>query len=291
MIHQYHCSALQSGPKLVVLGAIHGNETAGTLGIRHLQQAFENRQLTLSKGSLTLIPICNPKAYTNHVRYIERNLNRELYPKKQLVHYEDFLNPIICAALESADVLLDLHSYASKGGPFVFLGDTTQAEIDYCLHLGIEDIVYGWTQAFHKQHSDPKISMGTTEYARSHGALAVTVECGHHYNEDGPAIAYRTTLAALAYLNMIDLPTSPPRAPTFVQMQQVFYKQKPGVFTKPWQHFDWVEQDEPLARFDDGSELLAPAAGCIILPKAHVELGQEWFFFGMSTQCPQPLIE
>jgi predicted deacylase len=60
-IHQV--IGLSSGPKLIVLGAVHGNETCGTEAIRRLVQELEQGRLRIERGTLTMVPIANPLAY------------------------------------------------------------------------------------------------------------------------------------------------------------------------------------------------------------------------------------
>ena len=179
--------ALEPGPALTALGAVHGNERCGTQATGRLIAAIDNGAVTLKRGTLRLVPIVNPRAYREGVRFVERNLNRFLFPKDAKNHYEDYLDPIVCELLDKTDVLLDLHSYASHGGPFIFLGTPDAKEIAYATDLGVADFVHGWTEAFGSDKArDGRESQGTTEYARAKGALAITLECGHHHNADAP---------------------------------------------------------------------------------------------------------
>lgn len=284
---------LNPGPHLIVLGAVHGNETCGTTAIRKLIDELNNG-LSLTKGTLTCVPICNPKAYEQGTRFYERNLNRAMYIKESPKDYEDFIDPVLCSLIDQADVLLDIHSYASQGGPFGFLGSTNTQEIEYCRSLGINDFVYGWAEAFGKVEEDPRDNMGTVEYARSVGCVATTIECGNHLNDDAADIAYYTIINALTHLGMMDprgveqdrvKPTDQQR---FVQMKSVFYKEKEGDTTQPWKHYDTVEKNDVLATYADGEELVAPERGVIILPKLHTSVGGEWFYFGVETASPEP---
>ncbi len=285
----YH--ALKPGPTLLVLGSVHGNEQCGTRAIARLQQALDQAELTLHKGRLILIPITNPLAYERNVRFIERNLNRHLYPKAQPQAYEDFLDPILCHWLAQADAVLDLHSYTSPGGAFIFLGDDVVAERDFALSLGVNDFVYGWQQAYGAPMADAvaadqshRESMGTTEYARLHGAIAVTLECGHHLNVDAADIGYRAIINALSYLNMIDQVAAARRSSILrcVRMQSVFYRPESAQFSKPWRHFDAVKAGQVMAHLPNGMVISAPADGYIVLPKADVDTGSEWFYFGIA---------
>lgn len=64
-IHRY--AALRPGPKLIVTGAVHGNEVAGTKGIRRVLSELDHSELELIRGTVTFVPVCNPLAY-NHQR-------------------------------------------------------------------------------------------------------------------------------------------------------------------------------------------------------------------------------
>ena len=117
--------SLQPGPTFTVLGAVHGNEPCGAAAINRLVADVDSGAVALRQGTLQLVPVCNPRAYARNVRFVERNLNRSLYPKDKPVHYEDHIDPILCDALDRSDAVLDLHSYASQGGPFMFLSAFT----------------------------------------------------------------------------------------------------------------------------------------------------------------------
>jgi len=60
--------SLARGPRLIVLGAVHGNETCGTHGIRRVAAEFAAGSLALTCGTLTLVPIANPVAYARGQR-------------------------------------------------------------------------------------------------------------------------------------------------------------------------------------------------------------------------------
>lgn len=282
--------ALLPGPTLLVIGAVHGNEQCGTRAIIRLQQALDDGQIQLKQGRLLLLPIANPKAYAANVRFIERNLNRYLYPKPQPQAYEDFLDPILCHWLTQADVVLDLHSYTSPGGAFIFLGEDNGAERDFALSLGVNDFAYGWQQAYGAVTLDAvaaeqaqRESMGTTEYARQQGAIAVTLECGQHLNADAADVGYRAIVNALAYLKMSDqTPVVRSTSPRCVRMMSVFYRPEQAHFVQSWRHFDAIKAGEAIADLADGTQLTAPVDGYIVLPKADVDSGGEWFYFGVA---------
>ncbi len=280
--------SLVPGPTLTVLGAVHGNERCGAEAIGRLIADIDAGVLVPKLGTLQLVPVTNPGAYAQNVRFVERNLNRYLYPKDEKRHYEDHLDPIVCDLLDRTDVLLDLHSYTSQGGPFIFLDPKDPKELAFGTSLGVSDFVCGWSDAFGDGQGN-KESQGTTEYARTRGALAVTLECGNHHNADAPDVGYRAIVHAMAHLGMLDAnaaATGSPAAQRCVRMKSVYRREAGAVFAKPWRHFDPVAKGEAMARLQGGEILAAPEDGYIVLPKESADAGGEWFYFGTRMELP-----
>jgi predicted deacylase len=119
-VHQF--VALQPGPRLIVLGAVHGNETSGTRGIERILAELDAATLTIVRGTVTFVPVTNPLAYQKRQRMGDRNLNRNLYPNVQPRDYEDTIANVLCPMLAAHDVLLDLHSFHTAGEPFAMIG-------------------------------------------------------------------------------------------------------------------------------------------------------------------------
>lgn len=280
--------ALEPGPRLTVLGAVHGNERCGAGAIGRLIADIDAGTLAPKRGTLQLVPVTNPRAFEQNVRFVERNLNRYLYPKDEKRHYEDHLDPIVCDVLDRTDVLLDLHSYTSQGGPFIFLDPKDPKELAFGIALGVSDFVCGWSDAFGDGQGS-KESQGTTEYARTRGALAVTLECGNHHNPDAPDVGYRAILRGMAHLGMLDAgepAAGSSTATRCVRMKSVYRREDGAVFAKPWRHYDPVAKGEAMARLKGGEVLAAPEDGYIVLPKESADPGGEWFYFGTRMQLP-----
>src|SRR5207245_6134792 len=77
-----------TGPKLIVLGAVHGNETCGTKAIQRVIGEIDSGKLEIAAGQVTFVPIANPLAYRRGERAGERNLNRNLGPKDKPADFE-----------------------------------------------------------------------------------------------------------------------------------------------------------------------------------------------------------
>ena len=291
MIQSFTFSAPVAGLKFLVLGAVHGNEQCGTQAILRIVKEFEEGQLKLAQGSVTFVPICNPKAYAADTRYIDRNLNRFLVPQEKPDCYEAQIGNVLCPLLEKCDVLLDLHSYSVGGDPFVFVGSPYTAEHDFANCLGAAAGLTGWQAAYAASSRDngvvdPEEAIGTTEYARRFGARAVTLECGQHKNPLSSEVAYQAIRQALNFLQLVSLNVSTTVQPTkLVEVKKVFYRDdENSVFTKQWKHLEWVVGGEVIASSPQGSQITAPADGYIILPHADTPCGTEWFYWGQERR-------
>lgn len=296
--HRFHGAA--DGPRLIVLGAVHGNEVCGSIAIRQILAAFEAGELGMQRGSLTLLPVANPLAWEQRAREGQRNLNRRLQPTDTPREFEDHVANWLCPLLAEHDALLDLHSFHTPGEPFVMLGpdDNTGTlepfaraaeERALALHLGITRFVDGWLDTYargvaRRSASDPggdsHYGVGTTEYMRSVGGYGVTVECGQHDDPAAIAVARDCILRTLAFLGLIDeAPPPPVRKVEHLRMFEVIDRNHPqDRFTREWDSFDPVCAGDTIGVRADGSAVLAPDDGCILFPNPDAEPGREWFY-------------
>ena len=311
-----HCiSGLRRGPRLIVTGAVHGNETAGTQGIRQVLDEIDRGEIEITHGSVTLVPVCNPLAYNHMRRSGERNLNRRLQPTATPQDFEDRIANVLCPLLAAHDVLLDLHSFRSPGQPFVLRGPANnrgelqpfvhaQAEARLAAHVGVNRVVDGWMDAYATgvarrklmgltpgaAHEDPGYGVGTTEYMRSQGGYAVTLECGQHDDPAGADLARHAVRQTLALLGLADLPLQAPgQSAECLSLAQVIDRHaEADHFIKPWVSFTPVAESELIALRADGSEVRAPYAGYIVFPDVNAVPGHEWFY--MARPSTRPLL-
>lgn len=301
--------ALSDGPKLVVLGAVHGNEVCGTIAINRLISEFDSGELTLAAGQLTLVPVTNPLAYRKQQRVGDRNLNRNLAPTAQPVDFEDRIANWLCPILAANEILLDLHSFHTGGRPFAMLGPRnnqaglepfSQAEREeaMALRLGVTRFVDGWLDTYargvarrvaqsaggasraHLLNTDPRYGVGTTEYMRGQGGIAITLECGQHADQQAPLVAYRAILNTLRHCGLIagDKP-APVTQTEVLNLYEVIDKAHvDDSFAKPWASFDPIRQGDLIGTRNDGQKVLADKDGHIVFPNPKAEAGQEWFY-------------
>lgn len=308
-----HCfRALQPGPRLIVTGAVHGNETCGSQAIARVAREFDSGALELLRGSLTMVPVTNPLAYERRQRNGERNLNRNLYPNEQPQDYEDRIANVLCPLLAEHDVLLDLHSFHSPGEPFVMLGpqDNTgtlepfahaASEQALALRLGPRRIVEGWLSTYAEGvrrrlartptqdragllSTDPRYGVGTTEYMRSQGGYALTLECGQHADPAAPEVAWRAIHRTLAHLQLIAATAPEPVASAqLLRLTTVIDKHHADDrFVRTWSSYDPVRQGETIGMRHDGTPVQAAQDGFIVFPNPGASTGNEWFYFAQA---------
>jgi len=80
-LHRFE--GLRPGPRLLVLGAVHSNETCGPVAIGRLIAALDAGEVAIERGVLTLVPVTHPIAFARGRCESERNLNRDLRPARR----------------------------------------------------------------------------------------------------------------------------------------------------------------------------------------------------------------
>lgn len=305
---------LQPGPRLIVTGAVHGNETCGTTAIGRMLAELDAGRRVIARGAVTFVPVCNPLAFQHRRRAGDRNLNRALMPTATPREYEDHVANWLCPLLAAHDGLLDLHSFQGGGQPFVMVGprDNTgelepfaQAAQEEALVrvLGVQRAVDGWLGTYARgvaqrradaladglaadtldQH--PRYGVGTTEYMRSQGGWALTLECGAHDDPQSVEVAWRAIVNTLAQLRLSDDPPPEPVAAieALSLVQVVDKRHADDRFVRDWKSFDAVRQGTLIGLRAGGEAVHAPADGWLVFPNPRAGARQEWFYLAQAN--------
>jgi uncharacterized protein len=309
---------LAAGPSLIVTGAVHGNETCGTQAITRVLAEIEEGKMAIARGRVTFVPVTNPLAYACGERTGDRNLNRNLSPTPNPVDFEDHIANWLCPLFAQHDVLLDLHSTRAQNPAFAMLGPIDndgalqpfkhfEKERALAKHLGVKRFVDGWLNTYaigverrvlrsrarahatgeklDPLNTDSRYGVGTTEYMRSVGGYAITLECGQHEDSESPQVGYRAIINALAFLGLINAPkpASVENAES-LSMYDVIDKHHAGdAFAREWASFNVLHKGEVIGTRHDGSEVSAETDGYILFPDAKAEPGHEWFYLARKT--------
>ena len=307
--HIFH--GLAPGPRLIVLGAVHGNETCGALAIGQLLQDIDGGAVPIERGSVTFVPVTNPLAWQLGQRMGERNLNRNLAPTAIPQDFEDRIANVLCPLLDAHDVLLDLHSFHTGGSPFVMVGPQDNrgtlepfshavSEFQLALHTGPYRIVEGWLDTYSRGVqrraarptdagttrslalvTNTNYGVGTTEYMRSRGGYSVTLECGQHDDPQAVQVARHAILQTLALLGISPLPLKPePVVREILRLVDVVDREHADdAFAQEWRSFDAVRTGQVVGHRHSGEAVTAPQDGFIVFPNPRAIAGQEWFYF------------
>lgn len=299
----------RAGPRLIITGGVHGNETCGPIAIARALADIEHGRLGIHSGSVTFVPVTNPLAYARGERAGDRNLNRNLAPTAQPEAFEDHVANWLCPLLAWHDVLLDLHSTRAKNPAFAMLGPADNdgplepfaqhaAERALAMRLGVHRFVDGWLTSYaigverriakmrasglqpNPLTTDPRYGVGTTEYMRSAGGYAITLECGQHEDPASPDVGYRAIRNTLAHLGLSD--ENPPSAISDIEsltLYDVIDRAHPDdEFSREWSSFNRLAKGDLIGTRHDGTPVVAETNGYIMFPDAKAQVGNEWFY-------------
>lgn len=277
MLENIIFKSFRPGSRLLVLGAVHGNEPAGTVACRKIAEELSAGKLNLLSGELTLLPVCNPCAAAQNTRQIEENLNRVIRSWEMPQSYEQELANEIAPRIAAADFTLDLHStHCSGDQPLAFLDYSNPLAETIVASLPVEYVLTGWPEIYAgtaiKDYS-------TLWWAHQNNRAAVTVECGYHFAPRAADLAYRIIISTMQTLGMISgTPAAVPQQK--INMTSYQLKEKDGHLAEDFQNLDNISRGQPLAVYDDGTIIAAPADGVIIMPNPLAAAGAEWYYLG-----------
>lgn len=281
MITKYEFKSNKEGTKLLILAAIHGNETAGTNALRCLINEIEEKKVILKSGELVVVPVCNPEAYEKDVRQIDENLNRVMKERLEPKTYEQRLANEICPLIKNCDIMLDLHStHCQEDVPFVFCDYPDDANLKLIEGLAVNYVLHGWPDIYAGQGEIEDFS--TERCAHDYGKSGTTLECGYHKSQDAVDLAYSAILSTLRVFGMIDGEILNNYSKTHILMKSYMVKKREGHLCKDYKHLDRVKKGEAIALYADGEILSASADGYILLPNHKAEIGAEWYYLGVD---------
>ena len=295
VLHWHSWAALEPGPALVVLGAVHGNEVCGAHAIARAMDDLQHGRLLLQRGRLTLVPVANPLAFGQRTREGQRNLNRRFVPRPDPQDYEDRVTRQLAPLLAQHDALLDLHSFHTAGEPFAMVGPRDNRgprepfaraaeEMALARALGAPQVVEGWLEVYDRAarargDTPGDEGIGTNEYMRSQGGYAVTLECGRHDDPEAVEVGERALHGALRQLGLADVPAPAPFQGPAARLREVALRESPADrLARDWRAFDRVQAGDLIATRADGTPLLASREGWLLFPHPEAAVGQEWFY-------------
>ena len=304
-----HYRGMESGPLVVAIGGIHGNEPAGVRALEKLFDLLEDEPRINPgfnfKGELLALR-GNLAALATGARYIDVDLNRIWRPLEggpgEIESSEDQELHELIAAIETAMeeaplsdlVLLDLHTTTAEGGIFAITGDdapslSLAAEMAVPVIKGMLSGLQGTTlHYFRGEH-----------YADNRSVRAVSFESGRHEDPASIDLALAATINLLRALGCVreeDVSTyhdellreSAGTLPRLTELAYVHHIARDGSdgfrMAPGFQNFQPINKGELLG-WDKGGNIVAPTAGYLLMPLYQVQ-GDEGFFIVQDFQFP-----
>ncbi len=279
MFKSYTFTAPIIGKHVLILGAVHGNEIAGTCAQQQIIARIQSGKLKLKSGSVTFIPTVNEAAQKQDTRFVDVNLNRIVCFHKNPQNNEERIANQLIQEINKCDILLDLHStHCPKDIAFAFMDYPTLRNKELLSLIPVQTAMAGWPAIYKNNTSISNYS--TEEYAHNQSKIGITVECGYHKAPQAIDTATQSILNVLSYYNVIDRIPPTPKMPQLVTLDSFVIKQSSGQLCRNYQHLDTIKSGEMIASYDNGKNIIAPFDGYIIMPNPTADIGAEWFYFG-----------
>lgn len=292
-----------SGPTLVLIGGLHGNEPAGVDGIRRVFDRLRADECVPQGRIVGLVG--NRAALSAGKRFLESDLNRVWLPETlqrvrregsglededlELAELDRHFKSIIKEARKGDHGplhVLDLHTVSGPGPAFTVLHDTLANRrfaraLPLPLALGLEE----------------EISGTLTDYLTDHGAVALTVEAGQHEDPASSARAASSIWIAMevagvlpdCYKGDLDaakvlLGTEGDDLPHAVEVRYRYPVEEEGHFimNPGFRSFQHVREGRQIAT-DRGEEVTVPQNGLLVMP-LYQEQGDDGFFMARRVQ-------
>lgn len=289
-----------SGPLLIVMAGIHGNEPAGVEAAGRVLARLQVEQPP-ARGEVVAVA-GNLVALGRNERFIDKDLNRVWTPERLAAlgreatdddRVEDRQQRELVTILERllADargpvIFLDLHTTSADGPPFLTIGDTLRnrafaMRFPLPVILGLEEQVDG----------------ALLEHLNNFGAVTMGVEAGQHRSAASVQRLEAVLWLALAHTGMIgneavpglearrrelaDVSRSVPRVIEVRYRHSIApgdgFRMEPGL-----RNFCEVRRGQVLAR-DNNGPIGSPEDGLILLP-LYQGRGDDGFFVGREVR-------
>ncbi|MCE3000036.1 MAG: M14 family metallopeptidase [Betaproteobacteria bacterium] len=272
----------QSGPHVMVTALVHGNEICGAIVLDELFRA-DIRPL---QGKLTLL-FCNITAFERFdvanpeaSRWVEEDFNR-VWTAEVLDGPRDSADlrraRIIRPLVDSADLLLDIHSMQHPSDPLLLAGPLAKGR-RFAAEIGFPALAV--CDHGHAAGRRMRDYGGFGDAASPKNALLV--ECGQHWAKRTVAVARETTLRFLARCGVIDAERGPLRFAETPLPQQTVEVTHPVTitaetfrFARPFTGLEVIEQAGTLIGWDGEREVHTPYDRCVlVMPSKRLYRGQ-----------------
>ncbi len=264
-----------AGPHVVLVSLIHGNEFAGAIAlVELLTEKFRPLRGTLTLGFANLAAYAkfdpaNPVAS----RFVDEDMNRvwddfALFGVRRSVELERARegDPII----DSADILLDLHSMLWPADPVLLCGAGPRGR-ELGLAVGTPALVVADTG-----HAGGKrlIDYGRFTEGSPQGAACLLVEAGQHWQQEAVEQSRTTIHAVLRHAGMLGGSAPAPSGRFAEVVKLVTARTNRFEFVREFRGGDIIPLAGTLIAHDGDEEILTPEDNLImVMPSLKVSHG------------------
>jgi len=256
------------GPHVVLVALTHGNELAGAIVLDRMLR----EKITPAIGKLTF-GFANTAAFARFdagnpiaSRFVDEDLNRvwddiQLFGVRRSLELDRAreIRPLI----DTADIVLDLHSMLWPSDPLLLCGMTQQGR-ELALNIGSPAMVVA-----DQGHAGGKRLI---DYARftepACPAACILVEAGQHW-EHSTITQMQATIAALLRCSgqmPTDVPAPEAAKPRFAEVTHVITaKTSRFVFTRSHRGGDVIRRSGTLIAHDGDVEIRTPYSDCMLI--------------------------
>lgn len=265
--HIKYFKGKKSGPCLVIIGGLHGNEPVGVMIINELKKILKNTKIN---GEIYLI-LGNPQAYKLNKRFIDCDLNR--------IFHLNFSKPLniekkraleIAPILKKADYLLDIHSTQKPSIPFIYTS-STKKHLKLAKIFETKYIVTG-----SKKFKAKKSAVSTDNFIDQNGGVGITYESGYMSDLSKFHQTLERTKNFLSTIKVafFDKKLTKKHQALHLEVQEILnIKSDKFKFQKDYENFSIVKSQEIIAK--DGNKCIKKPYNCyIVFPKKDLEIGK-----------------
>lgn len=265
----------KAGPHVVLVSLIHGNEYAGAIVLADLLAS----NFTPLRGRLT-VGFANLAAFdkfdpTNPTasRYLEEDMNRvwddfALFGIRHSIELDRAreIKPII----DSADILLDLHSMLWPSDP-LFLCSADTAATSFGLKIGEPELV---VEDFGHISGKRLIDYGHFTENKGNSAVSLLLEAGLHWQPETVIQCKNTTQALLNHVSRLHTPPQPTSSRCAKVIQTITARTNRFQFVREFRGGDIIAKAGTLIAYDGDEEIHTPDNNLIlIMPSLKVGYG------------------
>lgn len=267
----YEFSAEKNWKVWLIFWAIHGNEPCGTQVLEKLIQDIKSWKIKIESGKLIIIPICNPEAYKQNIRFVEENLNR-VFNNFDDSSYERKLAKFLKGYIEKCDYLLDLHSFHTEWDHYLFQDFEDDKTNEFIKALWVKNIVTGWPELYGSWDEQD-----TVWYAYSQWKTAALIECWSHNDPKCFDIANSAVYNFLIYLGIINWELWKVHQ-NITKITAMVRKEQEWKLVQNFIEMQELKQGELIAEYNDGTQFFAEKDGNILLANSNAKIWHEWYY-------------